>query len=129
MDQDNTQPKTVLLVEDELPFRQIYRDALKMDGLNIIEAESGEEAIAAVAKQPPDVILLDLILPKMSGYDVLNKLKNDPKYSEIPIIVYSVLASKDEIGKAMKLGANDYTIKGLTPAVEVANKVKSHIKK
>lgn len=121
----DTNAKTILLVEDEMPFRQIYRDALQMDGFSIVEAEDGEEALKAVKQHKIDVILLDLILPKMSGYDVLAHLKNDKNYTHIPIIVYSVMDQKNEITRAMKLGASDFTIKGLTPAVEVVNKIKS----
>jgi len=118
--------KTILLVEDELPFREIYRDALSMlDDFKVLEAEDGEEALAMVQKQPPDLIMLDLVLPQKSGFDVLSQLKNDAKYKAIPIIVYSVIGEKLEIEKAMKLGADDYIIKSETPAMEVVNKVKT----
>lgn len=117
--------KTILLVEDELPFREIYRDALSMlDDFKVIEAEDGEEALAMVQKQPPDLIMLDLVLPQKSGFDVLSQLKNDSRYQAIPIIVYSVIGEKSEIEKALKLGADDYIIKSETPAMEVVNKVK-----
>lgn len=119
------QTKTILIVEDESPFRQIYKDALSAyHHFRVLEAEDGETALAVVEKEVPDLILLDLILPQKSGFDVLSELKNNPKYKDIPIIVYSVIDEKSEIEKAMNLGANDYTIKGTTPAVEVVNKVK-----
>ncbi len=131
MDKDqptSVKPKTILLVDDEMPFRQIYRDALKMDGYQIIEAEDGQEALEIIEKQRPDLVLLDLVLPKLSGYDVLVKLKQTPQYATVPVIVYSILNEKEEIEKAMKLGANDYTIKGVTPALEVRQKVNALLK-
>lgn len=129
MPEQATQAKTILLVEDELPFRQIYKDALtSIYNFKVVEAEDGEQALSIVAKQPPDLVLLDLIMPKKSGFDVLSQLKNDPRYKHIPVIVYSVIDEKSEIEKAMKMGADDYTIKSITPAMEVVNKVKTLLK-
>lgn len=119
------QLKTILLVEDELPFRKIYKDALKMTyGYEIAEAEDGEEAMELVKQKTPDLILLDLVLPKLNGFDVLARIKNDPDLTHIPVIVYSVMADKASIERAMKLGASDFTIKGVTPAAEVTQKVR-----
>lgn len=115
---------TILIVEDELPFRLIYRDALDMYGYNIIEAENGEEAMEIVEQSPPDLILLDLILPKLSGFDVLTALKQSPKTKGIPVIVYSVLNDKVSIDRALALGADDFTIKGETPAAKVLDKAR-----
>lgn len=116
--------KTVLIVEDELPFRQIYREAFNLHGYNVIEAEDGQEALKMVEQQAPDLVLLDIILPKLTGFDVLTKLKTDAAYQHIPVIVYSVLDNKSDIERAMKLGADDFTIKGQTPAAEVLQKAR-----
>lgn len=126
MDQGTT-PKnqTVLIVEDELPFRQIYRDILRLDGYNVLEAEDGEEGLQIIGQQKPDLILLDLVMPKVSGFDVLTKVKGDPELKNIPVVVYSILNDKAEIDRAMKMGANDFTIKGETPAREVLAKIKA----
>lgn len=118
-------PKAVLIVEDELPFRQIYRDVLKGDGYRVIEAEDGEEALTLLKTELPDAILLDLILPKLSGYDLLLKLRSDPRTHNIPVVVYSIMNDEDSIQRALKLGAKDYAIKGATPAVEVIAKVRA----
>lgn len=115
---------TILIVEDELPFRLIYRDALDMYGYNVVEAENGEEAMKVIEQSPPDLILLDLILPKLSGFDILTSLKQSPKTKGIPIIVYSVLNDKISIDRALALGADDFTIKGETPAAKVVDKVR-----
>lgn len=115
---------TILVVEDELPFRLIYRDALDMYGYNVLEAENGEEAMHVIEQSPPDLILLDLVLPKLSGFDMLTKLKQSPKTKGIPVIVYSVLNDKISIDRALALGADDFTIKGETPAAKVVDKVR-----
>lgn len=123
MDQGKTK-RTILLVEDELPFRQIYRDAMTMYGYDVVEAENGEEALAMIEQSPPDLVLLDIILPKLSGFDVLTRLKQNPTTKQIPVIVYSVLNDKASIDRALAIGADDFTIKGETPAVEVLNKAR-----
>jgi CheY-like chemotaxis protein len=123
MDQAQTK-RTILLVEDELPFRQIYRDAMVMYGYNVVEAENGEEAMTMIEQSAPDLVLLDIILPKLSGFDVLTKLKQNPATKAIPVIVYSVLNDKASIDRAIAIGADDFTIKGETPAVEVLNKAR-----
>ncbi len=124
MDQ-TTKNQTILIIEDELPFRQIYRDILRLDGYKVLEAENGEEGLKMIAQQPPDLILLDIVMPKVSGFDVLAKLKSQPETSQIPVVVYSILDDKQAIDRALKMGANDFTIKGLTPAKEVLGKVKA----
>ncbi len=128
---DQTKPKgqTILLIEDELPFRQIYRDILRLDGYTVIEAEDGEEALAMLENQHPDLILLDLVMPKVSGFDVLAKIRAIPDLSNTPVVVYSILNDKAEIDRALKLGANDFTIKGQTPAHEVLTKIKALLPK
>jgi len=117
--------QTVLIIEDELPFRQIYRDILRLDGYTVLEAEDGEEALKMIEAQLPDLILLDLVMPKMSGFDVLAELKKSPAFSSVPVVVYSILNDKKEIDRAISMGANDYTVKGETPAREVLAKIKA----
>jgi CheY-like chemotaxis protein len=122
---DTTTEKTILIIEDELPFRQIYRAAFDMHGYKVLEAEDGEEGLKTVKEKQPDLILLDIVMPKLSGFDVLTKLKSDPTTKDIPVVVYTVIENKAEIERALKLGANDYTIKGQTPALEVLNKARA----
>ena len=122
------EPKaTILLVEDELPFRLIYRDALSMYGYHVVEAENGEEALKLIETSAPDLVLLDLVLPKVSGFNVLTSLKGSEKTKHIPVIVYSVLNDKTSIDRAMELGADDFTIKGSTPAADVLEKVRKFL--
>jgi len=116
--------KRILLIEDELPFRQIYRDSMHSFGYNVLEAEDGEEGIKFVKVYKPDLVLLDLILPKLSGFDVLREIKGNPDLKDIPVIVYSVLEDKANVERALKLGADDFTYKGITPAVDVVAKIR-----
>src|SRR4051812_3236776 len=116
MDQTTPKNQTILIIDDELPFRQIYRDILRLDGYTVAEAEDGEEALKMIAASPPNLILLDLVMPKVSGFDVLSQLKSNPQLQNIPVVVYSILNDQPEIDRAMKLGASDFTIKGATPA-------------
>ena len=122
---DTTPSKTILIIEDELPFRQIYRAAFDMHGYEVIEAEDGEEGLQMANDKHPDLILLDLVMPKLSGFDVLTKLKSEAATKDIPVVVYTVMENKPEIERALKLGASDYTIKGQTPALEVLNKARA----
>ena len=117
--------KRILLVEDELPFRQIYRDAMHNFGYNVLEAEDGKEGIKFVKIYKPDLVVLDLILPEVSGFDVLREIKSNPDLQHIPVIVYSVLEDKASVERAMKLGADDFTYKGITPATDVVTKIRN----
>lgn len=128
MESEQAKNTTILIVEDELPFRQIYRDAMEMHGYTVIEAGDGQEALDIIEKQRPDLVLLDLVLPKINGFDVLTRLKNSDDLKNIPVVVYSIMNDKPSIDRAIKLGANDFTVKGETPAVEVLNKVRALLK-
>jgi putative two-component system response regulator len=90
----------------------------------VAEVENGEDALKLIEQTPPDLILLDIVLPKLSGFDVVTSLKQSSKTKHIPIIVYSVLNDKASIDRAIALGADDFTVKGETPAFEVVNKIR-----
>jgi CheY-like chemotaxis protein len=125
MNDGTSAPKMILLVEDDLSLRQIYRDAFRsMYSYEVVEAEDGQDALDKLTERKPDLVLLDLVLPKIDGFAVLSRIKSDPQYQQIPVVVYSVTDQKAAIEKAMKLGANDFIIKGITPAFEVVNRVK-----
>lgn len=115
--------KQILIVEDELPFQEIYRDILESEGYEVHVAEDGELAIEYLAMNTPDLVLLDIILPKQTGLDVLRHMREVTHTKNIPVVVYSVIDDREQIDKAMKLGATDFTIKGQTSAYEVLEKV------
>lgn len=115
--------KQILIVEDELPFQEIYRDILESEGYEVHVAEDGQLAIEYLSMNTPDLVLLDIILPKQTGLDVLRHMREAANTKNIPVVVYSVIDDREQIDKALKLGATDFTIKGQTSAYEVLEKV------
>ena len=101
----------ILLVEDSRPIRRENESALKHAGYEVITAEDGESAVAAAHDQKPDLILLDMILPKLSGPEVLRRLKHEADTASIPVVVLSSLSEKNR-QKLMEEGAEDYLEKG-----------------
>jgi len=118
-----THNKRILIVEDEAPFQEIYSDILESEGYDTKIAESAEVALEWLESNTPDLVLLDIILPKQSGIDVLRHIRSTPTTQNTPVVVYSVINDKTKIDQALALGANDFTIKGETEAYEVISKV------
>ena len=85
------EPACVLIVDDERHNRELLEIMLKPEGFLLLSAASGEEALALIARQPPDLILLDVMMPGMSGYDVAGKIKSDPATKNIPVIMLTAL--------------------------------------
>jgi DNA-binding response OmpR family regulator len=111
--------KIILLVEDETPFQEIYRDILESEGYDIVIQETGEGALEWLEYNTPDLVLLDIILPKISGIDVLTQMRQTATTQNTPVVVYSVIDDQEQIDNAMKLGANNFMIKGQTAAYDV----------
>ena len=107
--------KRILVVEDQEDNRQIVRDLLTTTDYEVMEAENGEEALAAVAKQRPDLILMDIQLPIMDGYEATRRLKADPGLSAIPIIADTSYALSGDEEKARAAGCDDFVPKPYSP--------------
>ncbi len=107
--------KRILVVEDQPDNRQIIRDMLADSGYEITEAENGEAALAAIAKQRPDLILMDIQLPVMDGYTATRHIKTDPDLRSIPIIAVTSYALSGEEKKAREAGCDDYVPKPYSP--------------
>ena len=103
--------KKILVVEDELISQKILSVRLEINGYKVITAQDGEEALKKAKKEKPDLIMLDLMIPKINGYEVCRMLKFDDEYKDIPIIVLSSLNLQEEREKAFKSGADEYFIK------------------
>ncbi len=114
----------ILVVDDAEMFQNIYRSKLMSEGFQVTIANNGMEAIKILSEEKPDLILLDLNMPVMDGFKVLQAVKSDPKLSSIHIIVLSSRGQPDEIEKAVNLGADGYLIKATTKPNEVVGKVK-----
>ena len=116
---------TILLVEDELSFRTIYQDMLDSGGFNILTAADGETGLNIALQQKPDLVLLDLNLPKLHGFEVLQKIRADKSISTMPVIILTVQGSDKEIKRGTELGATDYCIKGLCTPLETLKRIKA----
>ncbi|MDO8669796.1 MAG: response regulator [Candidatus Buchananbacteria bacterium] len=116
----------ILLIEDEPELVELFSTALKRAGFEVEVIEDGSNALDLVKSLKPDLVLLDLIIPKKDGYEVLREIKGDKSVSQTLVYIFSNLTQKDEIEKAMKLGAKDYLIKSdYTPSklVDKINKI------
>jgi two-component system cell cycle response regulator DivK len=107
--------KRILVVEDQEDNRRIVRDLLIATDFEVMEAEDGEQALAAVAKQRPDLILMDIQLPVLDGYEVTRRLKADPAFTTIPIIAVTSYALSGDEEKARAAGCNDFVPKPYSP--------------
>jgi DNA-binding response OmpR family regulator len=117
--------KTILLVDDDLTLREMYEERLKAEGFNIVQASNGEEALAKAKEVKPSVLLLDIMMPKINGFDVLKDLKANPDTKDIPVIVLSALIQDVDRAEGKKLGAFDYIVKSETMPGEVITKIKA----
>ncbi len=116
----------ILIIDDSKLVLQITSDLLKKDGHNIITSQTGKEGIELAKTGNPDLIILDIVMPDMDGYDVLKELKKDEFTKNIPVIMYSSKTKKDDILLAMKLGVSDYISKNCEEFI-LAGKSRSSI--
>jgi len=116
--------KKILIVEDDKFLRELISQKLLKEGYDISEAVDGEKGLKAVKDEKPDLVLLDLILPGIDGFEVLSEVKEDALLSKIPVIILSNLGQKDDIERALKIGATDYLIKAHFTPAEIVSKVK-----
>ena len=118
----------VLIIEDDSLIVKVYSTRLKSCGHNVFTAGDGETGLELARKIIPDVVLLDLMLPKLSGLEVLAELKKDPKTSKSPVIVYSNLGRDEEIQKAKNLGVAEFITKADSTPQQVVAKIESYLK-
>lgn len=114
----------ILVVEDTELLRRMYADRLVQDGYEVFTAANGLEAVAALRVNEPELILLDLVMPAMSGVEFLEIVKADPRTSHIPVLILSNLGQEDDIQRAMSLGAADYLVKNDSRPADVSAKIK-----
>lgn len=114
----------VLIVEDDPFLSNIYQTKFDMEGFKVSTADNGQSGFDDAKKKKPDIILLDILLPKMDGFTVLEHLKADPEVKDIPVLLLTNLGQKDDVEKGLKLGAVDYLIKAHFKPQETVDKVK-----
>lgn len=116
---------TILLVEDQAGFRRVYRDVLESEGYEVLEARDGEEGLAMVKDRKPHLVLLDLGLPKIDGFEVLKRMRADTETAKMPVIIFSVLGDPQDVKRGLEMGADDYTVKGFYTPRQVLGKIKN----
>lgn len=117
----------ILIVEDEEILRKVLVEKFEDEHFDVKAAVDGGAVMALVKSFKPDIVLLDIMLPKKDGLTVLQELKDDPEYKDIPVIMTSNLGEDDKIKSALKLGAVDYLVKTQHPIKEIIEKVKHHL--
>jgi DNA-binding response OmpR family regulator len=119
--------KKILLVEDDTALAAVYRSRLELEGFEIREVNNGEEALSAAIEFGPDLILLDAMMPKISGFDVLDILRNTPSTTNIRVIMLTALSQPKDKERAESLGVDDYLVKSQVVIGDVVERVKHHL--
>lgn len=114
----------VLIVEDEKMLADMYGTKFSMDGFEVSKANDGETGLAMVKSVVPDIVLLDVIMPKLDGFAVLTAIRKDAAIKDIPVILLTNLGQEEDVKKGKELGANDYFVKANHTPAEVVTKVK-----
>jgi len=120
--------KKILVVEDDKFLRELISRKLSGEGFEVLEAFDGEEGIKKIKAEKPALVLLDLILPGIDGFEVLLKIREDPNVAQTPVIILSNLGQREEVEKGLKLGAVDYLIKAHFTPGEIVEKIKNALK-
>ncbi|MGD0918523.1 MAG: response regulator [Thermodesulfobacteriota bacterium] len=120
-------PKKILIVDDEVDLVETVRFPLEMEGFNVLVSYNGEDALSQARKERPDLILLDLMLPKLDGYKVCRLLKFDERYKNIPILMLTAKTQEKDKALGMETGANEYITKPFD-LDKLVEKVKGYFK-
>jgi len=119
--------KKLLLVEDDVALSSVYKSRMELEGFEVREVNNGEDALSAAIEFKPDLILLDAMMPKISGFDVLDILRNTPETADIRIIMLTALSQPKDKERAEALGVNDYLVKSQVVIGDVVERVKYHL--
>jgi len=111
--------KNILIIEDDEFFRELISKKLLSKGFKISEAVDGKTGLVRVKKSKPDLILLDILLPDVDGFEVLADLKHDSGTLSIPVVILSNLLSKEDVDKGLKLGASNFLVKSQVDSEEI----------
>jgi DNA-binding response OmpR family regulator len=117
----------ILVAEDDKFLANAYRVKLTKEGFDILLVSDGEEVLKSLQTFEPDIILLDLMMPKIDGFIVLQILRTTEKWKTVPVIITSNLGQKEDIEKGMKLGATDYIVKSDSSINDIVLKIRAHI--
>jgi DNA-binding response OmpR family regulator len=117
----------VLIVEDDHFLLSMYATKFEKEDFQVLSAEDGEKGLRLATQEGPDIILLDIILPKMDGFEVLKKLKSQKETKDTPVLLLTNLSQQDDSKKGLSLGADDYLVKAHFMPSEVVEKVKKYL--
>lgn len=120
--------KKIIVVEDDPFLSKAFSLKLSNAGFDIVLVKDGQEALGVIVKEAPDMVLLDVMLPHKSGFDILADLKKDEKLSKIPVIMLSTLGQEDEMKRGLSLGANEYLVKSNIKLEQVVEKINKYLK-
>lgn len=123
-----TKKPKILIVEDDPFLSSMYISKLQKKGYDTLTCEDGPKGLELASQEKPDLILLDILLPKMSGFDVLKKLKEDPELKDIPVILLTNLGQRADVDEGLRMGAVDYLIKAHFTPVEVIKRIEKALK-
>lgn len=122
--QPKTKRKQILIIDDTNFYQTVYQSRLLSEGFAVLIARNGMEGLKILMKEKPDLILLDLIMEGMDGYKVLQIIKSEPDLKDIPVVVFSVRGTTQEVSRAIAMGAADYLVKATTTPHQVMEKIK-----
>jgi DNA-binding response OmpR family regulator len=123
----DAQSKRILLVEDDDALANIYLTRLEGEGFSVRRVNNGEDALATALEYRPDLVLLDVMMPKVSGFEVLDILRNTPETANLKIIVLTALGQEGDKQRAAQLGADDYLVKSQVVITDVVGRVRHHL--
>lgn len=119
--------KKILLVEDDTALASVYRSRLELEGFDVEHVGNGELALSKVLEYKPDMILLDAMMPKVNGFDVLDILRNTPETTNVRVIMLTALSQPKDKERADQLGADDYLVKSQVVIGDVVDRIKHHL--
>ena len=117
----------ILLVEDDDALANVYVTRLEVEGFNVKRVNNGEDALACAIEFKPELILLDVMMPKVSGFEVLDMLRNTPQTTNIKVIMLSALSQESDKKRAESLRADDYLVKSQVVIADVVDRIKHHL--
>lgn len=120
-------PKRILLVEDDDALANVYVTRLQAEGFDVRRVVNGEDALAAALSYHPNLVLLDVMMPKVSGFDVLDILRNTPETTNLKIVMLTALSQDSDKERAQSLGVDDYLVKSQVVIADVVDKIKQHL--
>jgi len=119
--------KKILLVEDDKALANVYISRLQLEGFDVRHVINGEDALSTALEYKPDLIVLDAMMPKISGFDVLDILRNTPETMNVRVIMLTALSQAKDREMAEKLGADDYLVKSQVVIGDVIDRIKHHL--